>query len=457
MFDEYALVRSTNTRRVFKTPKWNMDVQPFHDPQFPRGVSLSVPEPAPDGGYYAYYQGTPGWELPEDDTYLIRCRAFSQDGIKFHPDHTASPNDLEFSQRFDEVNRGYDDPCEANPVWRYKRVYQDRHRDSEGEVVIAPPVLQVSPDGIHWLQHGEQIYSDYIDTDYNIYRNPVDKKLYIYCRPGFIDRRVAVLAANDDYTHWTERICIAHDAFDPVNADIYGMSFKFIDSLDLFVGMVHVYERTFDYPAWKELGRIRPEYAYSYDGVVWYRTHASVFDLNSVPRGAFGSGMCFVSFCDDGGVDQRFCALMYNADHGGRPGGGNRAVSGFGTLERDRIVCIDTESGLGSFRTLCLRLNKPFLTMDLNDPFGTLSARLTDVEGRVIPGFTNEDFISPGAGNAYQAPLCWSGGTLDQLMQEGTWFHLEFTLEQAELYGVQGDFYMQQWPLGDTPQLRVRP
>ncbi|MGI6691727.1 MAG: hypothetical protein ACOX63_12945 [Christensenellales bacterium] len=439
-FDDFVLNRSDNTRRVFKQPKWYTDLA-YTDAANPRGIWPSTVVPAPGGGYMLTYGGVPGASKTINDENMMGFMAWSEDGLRFAPLDSVNPQgEYPHMTGATSGNIGlvlYLDKTEKNPERRYKSPHA-RYGYKDGILVEDPPHMLASPDLIHWHQINDApIVPSFVDCTMSLLRNPVTGRYQVTTRRRWGERRIC-LVESVDLEHWSLPRAIVH----PLPSDeplthLYSMPHYYYEAGDIFIGLL-----------WKQVmpfgrvmdGPVFSEYAYSYDGLLWNRTHAPIFPV--MDRGEYGGGSCYVVSMLEREDDILFYAAAHRAEHGGNPrdwqaGMPPESVLIPGTMKRNRFVCIDAGKGKANLVTQWLRLKTPSLTLNANVPFGSLRAQLS-ADGP-IPGYTYDDFI-PLGGDHLDAPLRWNGGALDEFVQSGRWIQLHFAFEQAEVYAISGEF-----------------
>ena len=440
-FDDFVLNRNENTRRIFKQPNWLFD-QAFSDESItlmggPGGVVL-----APQGGYYRYYYGYFKDETVFDDEHLRVFIAWSPDGIHFepYPVHPDAPFPS-YMGRFSSVIGFFPfyDEAEADPRYRYKSPNARFGIADDGKMYEEPYYMLGSPDMIHWERiNDSQVLSTYADSSPYLLKNPVTGRYQVTIRRRWGERRVC-LVESEDLSNWSEPRCIIHPSpNDPPTTHLYDMPQFYYEPGEIFLGFLwnHImpFDRIMD-------GPLYTEYVYSYDGLTWNRTGVRMTPER--PRGEYGSGTCYVTGMIDRGEDIVFYMNASPGEHDGIPktwnGGKPDAVIIPGTLPKNRCVCIDSyQGGKAEVMTQHLLLHKPELRLNANVPFGSLKAELLR-GSNPIPGYTFEDF-QPVSGDFLDKPLCWKGGGLEKFVEEKEWIRLHIAFEQAEIYGIMGDF-----------------
>lgn len=440
-FDDFVLNRSDNTRRVFKQPEWRMDLL-YTDPAAPRRINLTGVVPAPQGGYMMIYLAVPGVDMPENDEHLGIFMAWSPDGLRFEPypvkPGEAIPHLLGYTEEELGTYVCYD-AGETNPEFRYKSPQARYGNILKDKLVQEPAYLLGSPDLVRWKRISDApVTPSYVDCYPSFLRNPITGRYQVTTRRRWGERRVC-LVESEDLSSWTIPRGILHPTpFDEPTTHYYSMPHYYYEPGEVFIGFL-----------WKQVmpfneimnGPVRTEYAYSYDGLMWNQTGASLFP--AVPRGEYGGGSCYVQSMIDKGDEILVYANLVLTEHGGWPEPwkpGMPSASAFvpGVLKRNRFVAIDAGKGRGELITQWLRLKKPELRLNANVPFGSLKAELRGGSGP-LEGYSLDDFLG-FEGDRLEEPLRWKGGGLERFVEEGKWLRLHIVFEQAEVYAVTGDF-----------------
>lgn len=438
-FDDFILNRTENTKRIFQQPKWLFD-QAYIDPFCPFGTYLCNVVPAPQGGYYMIYRGHIRADDHFDDEHMQMLLAWSQDGIHFEP----YPTDLNVTiphilghDTEDIPGFVYLDETEPDPQYRYKSVHA-RYGCKGGEMLEEAAVVLGSDDVIHWKRiSNTPVITGYSDSVPSILRNPVTGRYQTVLRRRWGERRIC-LTESADLMNWTECRCIVHPSpNDPPTTHFYDMPHFYYDPGEIFIGFLFKQEMPFNRIM---DGTLTTEYTYSYDGLTWNRTGASVTPHFS--RGEYGN-MAMVESMIDQGNQILFYMRGEIIEHQGLPqkwypGMKPISVTIPGILPKNRFVCIDSGKGRAELMTQHLMLHKPDLWINANIPFGSLRAQL--LEGDTpIPGYTFDDFL-PISGDVMEAPLYWRGGKLNHFVENSKWIRLHIAFEQAEVYAIMGDF-----------------
>jgi len=440
-FDDFLMNRSDNTKRVLKQPHWHPECV-FTDSEHTSVISPQVVVPAPQGGYMLIYMASPDENIPMDDEHMAVLLAHSDDGFHFEPCHVNLPD----MKRANMIGMATEDigihamldAQETNPDYRYKAPQARYGRIDSQEIIQEPAHLLGSPDLIHWKRISDApVTPSYVDCYPSLLRNPRTGRFQVTTRRRWGERRIC-LTESADLQSWTFPRGIVHPLpNDEPTTHLYSMPEYYYEPGDMFIGLlwkqVMPFNRVMD-------GPVTSEYAYSYDGLMWNRTNAPLYTAHE--RGELGYGGAYCISMVDRGEDILFYMAAHRAEHGGFPKPKREGLPANvavvpGTLKRNRFVCIDSGKGKAELITQWLRLNQPELRINANIPFGGLRAELR--RGAPIEGYTMDDFI-PLSGDLTDAPLRWKGGGLERFVRDGSWVQLYIAFEQAEIYGIMGDF-----------------
>ena len=166
-----------------------------------------------------------------------------------------------------------------------------RYRSEDGQDSAA---TTFSPDGLHFdVDEKARWISHFSDTGNPVLYDCQAGQYRIYCRPEFVDRRVALVSSPDLESFGPATVILQPDAADPVCREFYGLDVMMYE--DLFVGMLSVYDTE---PT--EIGRQKMEgtnqthLAYSYNGQNWYRASREAF-LPRTEAGTFFGGSVYTA------------------------------------------------------------------------------------------------------------------------------------------------------------------
>lgn len=233
----------------------------------------------PDGVFRLFYAGT---KVPCDGLHYLT--AVSEDGVHFRPDadaaaragleQPAAPNQfMKDLPPGGEIMTMLEDPA-ARPDARYKMlvcIYSP-----EAETII--DTLRVSPDTIHWTElpnvHWHQRGAEPIGSAVFV---PQEHKFFIYSRPDFGDRRIAMIQTSDWETFSAPKLVMAPDSQDGPMAEHYGL--HAFSCCGMMLGLLLVYQPSDHISMGHKFfgGTIRSELVYSRNGEFWQRTLRTPF------------------------------------------------------------------------------------------------------------------------------------------------------------------------------------
>ncbi|HOJ09278.1 MAG TPA: hypothetical protein PK733_01625 [Clostridiales bacterium] len=440
-FDDFIVNRTDNTRRVFKEPVWDFS-NAFNEPGSLRGILGESVIPAPDGGYFLYYLTVPKDKKFIDENLMV-CTAYSEDGISFlnynhlHPRYPDMPYALGHTYEYIGIY-GYFDKYEKTPDYRYKAVCATYGESPKGLIEEAP-VMLVSSDALHWKKPNDvKVIPSYVDCYTSLLYNPVTGNYQTTSRRRWGERRICLVESRD-LKSWSMPRAIIHPLpSDEPTTHLYGMPHFYYEPGDIFIGMlwkqIMPYNRIMD-------GPVLTEYAYSYDGLTWNRTHAPVMKQRN--RGELGGGSSYVFSMMELGDELIFHANACKTEHGGPSNfvstdgeAAKQVVTG--RMKKDRFVCIDSGKGAAEMTTQNLKIRSSELTLNLSAPFGRVKAQVLNNNG-VVEGFAYDD-CDPIQGDHLAIQLRWRGKNFEEICKRDEWIKLQIAFEQAEIYSITGDF-----------------
>ena len=180
-----------------------------------------------------------------------------------------------------------------------------------------PGAIAFSQDGLQFdVDVGTQ-WIDYLSDTGNpaIYDRAIDQ-YRIFCRPHYVDRRVAMLLSPDLSSFGNPTVVLQPDAQDPINREFYGLDPIQLD--DMYVALLAVYdtEPTEIEASAKMQGSTQAHLAYSYNGQNWYRAHREPF-LPRTAAGSYHGGSVYASAPMRTSDDRLLFHVMGNGvDHG---------------------------------------------------------------------------------------------------------------------------------------------
>ena len=317
-------------------------------------------------------------------------------------------------------------------------------------------VIAFSQDGIRfevdeetrWLPHRS-------DTgNFTVY-NPFTDQYMIFCRPEFVDRRIAQVTTSDLKTFSPATVVLQPDIEDPVGREFYGISASLYE--DVFIGMLFVYDAE---P--REKRRIRMQgtnqmqLAYSYNGQNWYRALRETFlprteagtslggeVYSNIPARTPDNRLLFVvgGHPGDHGVDDEECPEEWTTWR-----------THLYDMRLDGFVYLKTRARYGMIQTKSVVLQGGELSVNVRTtPSGYAKvAVLDDKTLEPLADYALEDAV-PVTGDELFGKVRWhKRENLDEL--KGRSVVLEVNLREAELYALRFSYWV---ALGDQPHERL--
>ena len=448
-FDDFLINRQRNLVRRWHRPEW-LPEHLFIDRDTLFGGGYSSVVPAPDGGYYLYYDTMlAGGDAPDDSAVL--CLAESDEGLSwrkaaFDPPRKAGCPQVVYAG--DPVPAGccvYHDPADPDASRRYKMTDAPRNHPS-GQWFCR---LLYSPDGRDWRIDREHRFLDnHSDTYLSLLRNAATGRYQIALRRTCGDRRV-FLTESADLCEWPAPRLIVHpDPLDPPMTLFYGM--PQVAYGGMFLGLLWRYQTVYDSTdMFRMAGTVETELAYSYDGLAWNRTHVPFLPLRQ--RGEYGGGSMYGNAVLERADDLLVYTVASLEEHhhalGRQPG--DPPLNGLlpGRLRKDGFVSLASGAGAGELTTDCLYLRSPELALNLRAPLGGVRVQVCDTECRPLPGYTFDDCPELRGDGLAMRPAWKQHADLraasDMLKGNGWlagWARLQIRLDQAELFAIRGDF-----------------
>ncbi len=456
-FDDFLVQRDPSVERRFHTPNW-LDEYSYTDPVSPYGMGYASVVEKPNGGYSLYYicaAGKPGPARPfaDGETTIVVSMAESEDALSWKPYTTRRapdgyPDNVLVAGK--PAPAGWwvfrDDIAEERPSRtngvsgkaRYLATNSPVARTETGIETIPSFVLE-SENGLDWNRVPE---SDFLphhsDTCNALVYNPITGRYQITHRRRWGERRV-YQTESEDLSRWSEPHPIVHPSpADERSTHFYGMPSFYYRAGDIFIGFLWHQQMPY-----KDVmgGPVVTEYCYSYDGMLWNRTHAV-----SMPRrqiGTFGGGSLYGSAMIERTDDTLVFAIARVEEHhaiGAMITGGKKSgVLLPGTLRKNGFVGLASARGRGEITTECMLIASDTIRVNILAPLGGVRAQLTDPEYRPIEGFSYEE-CEEIRGDYLSAPLRWKNGkSLKKLIERKQWVRLQLQLEHAEVFSIDVD------------------
>jgi hypothetical protein len=304
--------------------------------------------------------------------------------------------------------------------------------------------LYVSPDGIHWThQVGINWIEGDVDLPAAVYWNDEKQSYMITCRPRMADRRVAVVETKDWISYEKPIVVLQPDAYDTPLAEFYGM--PVVRSGGAYVGFLWVYHVDLEQLMSNPLephragphkyldGRVDTQLTYGFNGTHFQRTLRDTF-VGHTELSEPDSGVANAYSMVDCGDTLRIVGSASRAEHGRRPVGSS-AICIY-ELRKDGFAFLES-SGAGSVTTRGLHIRGPRLEINVEAPWGEVSAELTGKFGDPLPGYSFDD-CQPFTGDSTSWTPTWSGGEIESF--RGQIIRLRLRIRHGRLYGIHGDF-----------------
>ncbi len=441
-FDDFLIHRGAHVERRFHTPQWQEEFA-YTDRSSPYGMGYASVVAAPGGGYYLYYVCLSGEETSDEHGSTIVCMATSDDGFTWEPMPTGvAPDGLPEHVLLSGSPKpaGWWVVRDNNPdtqEGRYLTTNSPILRDPTGSgLVEVPSVLLDSADGRTWnVIPGAEFLPHHSDTCNCLVYNPIKNRYQITIRRRWGERRVFQVESAD-LTEWTAPHPVLHPSpIDPPSTHFYGMPQFYMPSAGLFVGFLWLQHMPYNDIMG---GPVTTEYAYSYDGDLWNRTHTV-----AMPRrepGCFGAGSMYGTAMVEREADTIVYAVARVEEHHAIPriieSGKQSAVLLSGTLRKHGFVGLVSDRGRGEITTECLRLDRPEITINVNAPLGGVRVQLCDTGYRPLPGCTYAD-CREIQGDHLSADVVWGDGVAFREIVAGSqWLRIQVELEHAEIFSI---------------------
>lgn len=295
-----------------------------------------------------------------------------------------------------------------------------------------------SPDGMDWSPVPRNpVTGSNPDCPMSLHR-AYDGRYVAYHRPNFGDRRVG-RSESWDFLHWSEpRLVMEPDAKDPAQVQFYGLGSIPYGAYE--VGTLWIYQTCEDdMDFYKMKGHQQPELVYARSGAAWHRAAQGVPWIRRGSKGAWDWGMiqCASSpvLLED---EIRFYYAAFRVAHPwGRSDEKNKNRCGIGMahMKPDRFVRLSAGDGPATLLTRPFWTDCPeFYINGITKKGGYVKAEITDLDGRVIMGFTLKDCV-PFVGDEVRHRLVWSSRS-DPLKLAHRQIRLRVKTRNARLYSL---------------------
>jgi len=441
-FDDFLIHRGPDVERRFHTPQWR-DEYAYADSNSPYGMGYASVVEAPEGGYYLYYICLSGEKTSDEYGSTIVCMAQSEDGLTWEPMPTGvAPDGLPDHVLLSATPKPagwwvYRDTNPTTSTGRYLTTNSPILRDPSGKgLQDVPSVLLDSTDGLTWNAiAGAEFLPHHSDTCNALVYNPLKKRYQITLRRRWGERRVFQVESTD-LVEWTEPHPVLHPSpIDPPSTHFYGMPQFFVPSAGLFVGFLWLQHMPYNDVMG---GPVTTEYAYSYDGDLWNRTHTV-----AMPRrepGAFGAGSIYGAAMIEREQDMIVYAVARVEEHHAIPrvieSGKQSAVLLSGSLRKHGFVGLVSNRGRGEITTECLLIDRAEITLNVHAPLGGVRVQLCDTGYQPLPGCTYAD-CREIQGDHLNAEVAWGdGAAFRQIIAAKQWVRIQVELEHAEIFSI---------------------
>ncbi len=311
-----------------------------------------------------------------------------------------------------------------------------------------------SPVGIHWIDYTFEAVLPFYVADHPLFKQSVGDivnctkdtirggyllifKMYSVPEDNFSgktqhhssvgERRLVGQSRSLDFVRWTEpRRILLPDAQDEAITEFYGVT-PYVRG-ELYLGFLRVLRD--DLPADPDgpvEGIGHTEIVTSRDGENWQRHREVFFDRNHAP-GTWDHAFGWIAAVAEVGDELYF---QYQGRSAGHKVGG-RAI-GMAKLRKDGFVSLDAGDAGGFLRTPLVLLDGSRLSLNVNAAGGEVKVQVVDESGQAVPGFAFAD-CQPVSGDSVRKMVRWRRPLR---VLQGQPVHLEFSLQQAELYSFE--------------------
>ena len=318
----------------------------------------------------------------------------------------------------------------------FMNLYRYKGRDGTESAATA-----FSQDGLRFEVDEKRCWIPYFsDTGNPTLYDSHTEQYMIYCRPEFVDRRVAMVTTTDLKTFSKPAVILQPDAEDPVCREFYGLDPVRYE--DLYVGIVSVYDtEPTEGGRKKMIGTTESHLVYSYNGRNWYRAFRSPFISRTSAGTSFG-GSVYASVPEPLVDDRMLFSVMGSAvDHGvdeeDCPEEWKKTWKTYQyDMRLDSFVYLRTRARHGIIQTKSVVLNGGELTVNARTTVsGYVKAAILDEDTlKPIPNYTLEDAI-PVTGDELFGKVRWRNReNLDELKDRPV--IIEVRVREGELYAL---------------------
>jgi len=314
---------------------------------------------------------------------------------------------------------------------------------------LADNVVLRSRDGLHWERSEDTSWAFpgwHPDPLVPLFLNRRTRKLAITTRPGWGDRRIAMLKSDDGIRWSPPELILQPDPLDPAGTQFYGMPVH--EYCGTYVGFLYVahFASSERLERFNQLwGPVDSQLAYSADGEHWQRGLRQPFVQLNEP-GMPGSGVIYPTALVEMPDHLRIYSAstpdlhhQYASNQFVRKGEGPASAIILHKLRKDGFTYLGSRGNWARFITKPLVLLAPELTMNVLAPQGEVQCQVTNLESAPVEGFTFEDFVPCREQDTTAWSLGWRGRSLAELMRKV--LRLEVRFRHARLHAVRGHFH----------------
>ncbi len=327
-----------------------------------------------------------------------------------------------------------------------------RYQNSNGRHNAA---IGFSRDGVHIDVDDKTSWIPYFsDTTNPAYYDPGTGQFIIYCRPGFVDRRVAIVTSADLRTFSEPIVVIQPDSEDPVGREFYGMEAVSVGD-GMHIGILSIYDTEPTEKAWPKMQGVSNTYlAYGHNAYNWYRGSREPFLARTGAGTPFGGQVYCgppILFPDN---TWNFGVMGSAVEHGVAvekdvPPEWKQTWKTYQyRLRLDGFAYLRTRARLGMIQTKAVIPDGGEMTVNARTAISghVKVAALDEKTLEPIENFTLDDSV-PVKGDELFGKVCWRNrDNLDELKGRPVIF--EVRLKEGELYALRFSYRM---PIVDPP------
>lgn len=332
----------------------------------------------------------------------------------------------------------YLDEQDSNPERKYKVVYYTHETTA----------LAVSKDGFHWHKGKYPIILPFLSDCFNvIIYDSLIQKYIVFCRPGFVDRRVAI-SLSEDLKNWDGPYTVLEP--EEIQTHFYGL--LPLQYEGVYVGFLSVF-KTEEYEienVRKMDGLLHTELSYSPNGICWQRIGAGQPWIPHGEPGEFDAGGVypFAAIVTDKEIRIYYMGTFHR--HGQNRPDREDCKLGVAILRRDGFISLNAGDEEGSVTSRIISswtyaedrlkqggiqwtdFKKGELRVSVKtDENGYLKAELLDECWNVIEGYSRKESM-PVSGDHFDAVLRWKQKAKIEPLDRR--FRVRLLLKNGKLY-----------------------